>query len=342
MLFTDIIAEYNEIIVNLEAATKFYSLSKDMVSFYYDQFSSMTNSYYNAKQGSPKDALANAVNNLAQKTFDKVLLLNTASRELYQCISAIQGLSLSVPILADEVKNFILIAKQADNEICNIIEAKLPDAKKGNFFSSLILRLYSFNTCYEDIMNIEKHLNVINDFLMEPIPDSIPEKEYIDFSINSLVVSKDFEQITSSINSISSVYDNISRLLEVPLDKKYYIRRIETGSLAITISCVAATAIGIAKFIEFCFNKYLTFKKAKLEIQTMRQELIDKDLEIVEKTLELNPNLENKQELIEIACASAFQYFKFNPQFKMNDVVYDSGSEPDLLEEKINKEDIDN
>ena len=99
----------------------------------------------------------------------------------------------------------------------------------------------------------------------------------------------------------------------------------------IVITGTTISIVAIIKFIDFCFKKYVEYRKALLEIKTMKQEVLKNDLEVIKQLLEISSDTSECNELIERATESAFNYFKRNPIFKLNEILYDTGEKIKLL-----------
>lgn len=333
MLLTELIKEYDEVAEHIKIADNFYILSKEFIAHYTNLHASVCANFFHSKSPSSRDDLVNGLTNLTARLYSRVGKLNSTCRELYKCIGILSQLKISDENFLFKIKHLISLSDAAVNNIYKIIELQLTSSRESEIFASLVLCLNNFVTSHDEILTLCRHMRKLNALLYEPLPVSIDgNSNYSDFTMNSLVAPSSFEQASSSIESFGILYDNVTRLLELPTSDRYFIRKIETGSLVITITGTTTSLVALGKFIDFCFKKYIEYRKAGLEIQTMRQQIINTDLGIVEKTLSLNPNLENKQELIEKASASAFKYFKFNPRFRINETTYDTGEEIPLIE----------
>lgn len=332
MILNDLVKEYTIAKAELLPAKKFVEQSKVVTSLYISSFSVLSSNFYNEYYNYPKDGVVTDLKTFFSKLYDEICILNSCCRDLYKSLGTLSKLQFKNSILQEEINNLISCADTSVDFIYQILEMQLEKAKKEGAFLDLISSLNSFISVYSNLFSIANHFDYCSNLLYEPLPKSIENRtDYSDFTINSLSQSDNLSIVANSISSFGKVYENVMRLLELPTSERYYIRKIETGSLVITITSSTISAVAILKFIDFCFKKYIEYKKANLEVQSMRQQIVTTDLELVEKVLNLNPNLKNKSELIEKASASAFNYFKFNPRFRIGDKIYDTGETTPLI-----------
>ena len=332
MILNDLITEYQTLKDNLKLAENFYETSLAVIDFYNSEFSKATQTYYISSVTNPKEQLSGNLSKLFNGLFLMVGKLNSASRGLYKCVGVLSNTSFKSSFLQNDIDLFISSADASIDSLYNIIENQLESSKKQGFFYPLMKNLHIFTTQYSSLLKVEWHISKFKKLLYEPLPEHIQENEnYSEFAINSLVTLNSFEALSVSISSFGELYNGISRLLELPTSDRYYIRKVETGSLTIVITSTTVALLALGKFIDFLIQKYIEYRKADLDIKSMRQQIVTTDLEMVEKVLGLNPDLENKQELIEKVSESAFKYFKFNPKFKIGDTLYDTGETIPLI-----------
>lgn len=332
MILNDLITEYQLLENNLKLAKDFYNISLSIMDFYDSEFSKVTQTYYTSSANNPKEQLSGNLNKLFIGLFSMVGKLNSASRGLYKCIGILSNTSFKNPSLQNDISLFISSSDASIDNMYKIIENQLDASKKQGFFYPFIKSLHAFTAQYNALLKLECHISKSQNLLYEPLPEHIQENEnYSEFTIKSLVTSNDFEALSVSISSFGELYDGVSHLLEVPTSDRCYIRKVETGSLVIVITSTTVSLLALGKFIDFCVKKYIEYRKAGLEIKSMRQQIVTTDLEMAEKILKLNPNLENKKELLAKASESAFKYFKFNPKFKVGDALYDTGEATPLI-----------
>ena len=332
MILNDLITEYQTLKDNLKLAENFYNTSLSVIDFYNSEFSKVTQTYYTSSANNPREQLSGNLSKLFSGLFSMIGKLNSTSRGLYKCIGVLSNTSFKSSSLQNDIDLFISSADASIDSLYNIIENQLDSSKKQGFFYPLIKNLHIFTTQYNSLLKVEWHISKFKKILYEPLPEHIQKSEnYSEFAINSLVTSNSFEDLSGSISSFGELYNGISRLLELPTSDRYYIRKVETGSLVIVITSTTVSLLALGKFIDFCVKKYIEYRKAGLEIKSMRQQIATTDLAMAEKVLELNPNLENKAELLAKASESAFRYFKLNPKFKIGDTLYDTGEVTPLI-----------
>lgn len=336
MILNDFVKEYEMVESHLASARDFYNNALNIVQFYTNEFSKITAVYYTSSSSNPKEQLSGNLNKLFTKLYGQIVKLNSSSRDLYKCIGKLNTLSFINKSLNSEVSSLISFADASIDSLYKIIENQLEESKKLSLFAPLIINLSSFIHHYDAILTLNKHFSLCEELLYEPLPSHIKEdKAYSEFTINSLVASDSFESLSNSISSFGEIYAGVSHLLELPISDRCYIRKVETGSLVIVITSTTVSLLALGKFIDFCVKKYIEYRKAGLEIKSMRQQIATTDLAMAEKVLELNPNLENKAELLAKASESAFKYFKLNPKFKICDTLYDTGETTPLITDSI-------
>lgn len=343
MILNDFVKEYKAVEKHLSSARDFYNNALKIVQYYTNEFSKISATYYTASVGNPKEQLSGNLNNLFAGLYGQIVKLNSASRDLYKCIGRLSSFSFTNEFLSNEVSSFISFSDASIDSLYKIIENQLDASKKMALFSPLIINLHSFIRYYDYILTLSKHFSFCEKSLYEPLPDHIKaDNNYSDFVISSLSASDNFEFLSSSILSFGEIYDGISRLLNLPTSNRCYIRKVETGSLVIIITGTTVSLIALGKFIDFCIKKYIEYRKAGLEIKAMRQQIATTDLAMAEKVLELNPNLENKAELLAKASESAFNYFRINPKFKIGDTMYNTGETIPLITDSTHTTNIEN
>lgn len=332
MILDEFVEEYEIVESHISSARNFYNNALDIVQYYTNEFSKISAAYYTSSSNNPREQLSVNLNKLFTGLYGQIVKLNSSSRDLYKCIGKLSSLSFINESLNNEVSSLISSADASIDSLYKIIENQLEASKRLSLFSPLIINLYSFIRHYDAILTLNKHFSLCKELLYEPLPSHIKEDEdYSEFSINSLVASDSFESLSSSISSFGEIYAGVSRLLGLPTSDRCYIRKVETGSLVIVITSTTVSLLALGKFIDFCVKKYIEYRKAGLEIKSMRQQIATTDLTMAEKVLELNPNLENKAELLAKASESAFKYFKLNPKFKIGDTIYDTGETTPLI-----------
>lgn len=338
MILNDLIEEYTQIDYYFEECEEYILCAKDLINTYYDQVFSYTKNYFVSSSGGKNTTLGDELTKAIASVYQNIKLLNAKIVNFSVMLGKISLYKFHNTMLKAEINKFVSMGYDSMGTIAEIILLDISGMPKGNLLKTLIVQLQELISIYNSILALYQHFSQCQSLLYEPLPESIEtDEQYTDFTINSLVPSDNFSQVASSISCFGELYENMVRLLSIPTSERYYIRKIETGSLVITITGTSISLLALAKFIDFCFQKYIDYRKAGLEIKTMRQQIITTDLELAEKVMDLNPDLENKIELLEKASTSAFNYFKFNPKFKIANKEYDTGEGIPLIADSQSK-----
>lgn len=329
MVLNDIVIEYKKVESVLLDSEQFFKLANEIINSYESTYKNICITIFtNINSNQLRDNAVAEMNQNLSKAYGDICKLNTNSRKIMKIIGVLETQHICFPLLNEEIDKFIQCANNIIDIIDSIIEIGQEGMKKTGKYNDLVQELKSLLNLYDYISLTVKQYIKTEDFLLDEIPEIISDDEKYDmFTIHSQTQLSSFDQITASISSFAQTYDNIIRLCELSPSDRYYIRKIETGSILITITGLIASISSISKFIDYCFKKYIEYTKANLEIHTMRVEFVQKELEAVNVLLDLNPNLENKSELIEKACEGAFKYFKLNPVFRIGDKEYRGGEQ---------------
>lgn len=330
MVLNDLKEEYELIFDYIHIANNFYSDSTLLVQFYTNQLSISAQNYYS--RPSQQEQFTSDLNHLYREIYHETLKLNSKITALNKSVIKLESLSLKNKMLKADVKNYIEFSNDLIETIHAIVEYQFKESIRKGYFCRLFTHLRLYVAHYSMLLTLQIHIANCSNILYEPLPQHIQNNEkYSEFCIQSLTAPKDFDTISQSIASFGQMFDGALRLLELPTSDNYYIRKVETGSLIIVVTSSTISIVAFIKFIDFCIKKYIDYRKAGLDIQSMRQQIIKTDLELAEKALNLSPNLENKNELLEKAVTNAFSYFKFNPKFKIGQKIYDTGEATALI-----------
>lgn len=166
----------------------------------------------------------------------------------------------------------------------------------------------------------------------EPLPSDL-EVECEDIIIFSETVSTSLSDVSKDIESLDGFLNNIYSLVNKDKQNSYFLRKVETGSLSVVISCIT-TAAPIISFIFFVIKLCQNTEKRDLNNKAKRLELIDKKLDIAKKILEIDPQNTEVNEVIQKSMLYLLQYFENNPKGTINGEKYDIGSEVLKIEEK--------
>ena len=165
----------------------------------------------------------------------------------------------------------------------------------------------------------------------EPIPSAI--NEYNDVTILSETQSTSLSSISKDIGALDNFLNNISLLIKENDKNNFYLRKVESGSLAVVISCV----VGASQIISFIFlyiKLYQQAEKRELKNNERKLELINKSLDAAKTILELDPQNIEANEIIQKCGLHILEFLENNPKGTINNQSYDIGIENLKIEEK--------
>lgn len=335
MTFSDIIEEYKFVNSTLANCNEYFDIAEELIDTYFTEVSEVTSNFFSGSTGdsSRRNALVDSLNKTISHSFSFVTLLITKSYSFHGALTILESHDYINPELQNLIRNFIEESHRAIEATNNIIVEQLPGMKTKELLSPLVRPLQVIIKDYHTLLNLHSQLCSVNTLLMEPLPKDIEDSsEYNNLQISSNTKTNSFEELTTSVNNFGAVVELINRLKSDDISKNYYIRKIETGSLVIVITGTAISIGMIIKFIDFCFKKYVEYRKEFLEIKTMKQTVMKNDLELLKELLEIVEDKPENTELIERATENAFNYLKKNPIFKLNGKLYNTGEETKLLD----------
>jgi len=334
MILNDIIEEYEFVYDTLKPCNDYFQQADVLITQYFSKISSATSKYFKANSSSDtyRNALVSELASGISSAFNQITTLITLSYEFYGSLRILKTHDYKNKELQFLINDFIENSQKSISATNSIIKAQLQGMKTEELLTDLIEPLQTTIKDYHTLVNLYSQFNTAGTLLLESLPEHIQDStDYSDISIGSSTKSDSFEDITSSISEFGNIVELIGRIKNADVSDRYYIRKIETGSLVIVITGTTISIVAIIKFIDFCFKKYVEYRKALLEIKTMKQEVLKNDLEVIKQLLEISSDASECNELIERATESAFNYFKRNPIFKLNEILYDTGEKIKLL-----------
>lgn len=320
MTLSVIIEEYKFVNNTLSNCKEYFTIAEGLIENYFSEISSATSSFFakNINNSDVRTALVDSLNISITHSFASVTQLITKSYSFHSALTLLDSYNYVNFELESLIHDFIKKAFEAIEATNNIILAQLSGMKTRELFSPLVTPLQALIKDYHTLLSLYSQFVSVNNLLMEPLPEDIENSdEYCNLQISSNTKTTSFKELTASVDNFGTVVELINRLKSNNISEHYYIRKIETGSLVIVITGTTISIAMIMKFIDFCFKKYFEYRKSFLEIKTMKQEVVKKDLEILKELLDITEDNPENNELIERATESAFNYFKKNPIFKL-------------------------
>lgn len=167
----------------------------------------------------------------------------------------------------------------------------------------------------------------------EPLPSTIDEDEYKNVIILSESKNVSLSGISKDISALDNFLNYISSLINEIEGNNFYLRKVESGSLAVVISCVVG-ASQIVSFIFLYIKLYQNTEKRELKNKERKLELINKSLDSAKKILELDPQNTEANEIIQKCGLCILEFLENNPKGTINDQSYDIGAEKLKIDEK--------
>lgn len=193
----------------------------------------------------------------------------------------------------------------------------------ANFISAVLTK----------IRNICEILGTVAEETWEPLPSAIKEDEYENVTILSETKSVSLGSISKDISILDNFLNNISLLIKEAKGNNFYLRKVESGSLAVVISCIAG-ASQIVSFIFFYIKLCQNTEKRELKNEERKLEIINKSLDTAKKILELDPQNTEANEIVQKCGLYILEFLENNPKGIINNQSYDIGVEKLKIEEK--------
>lgn len=194
------------------------------------------------------------------------------------------------------------------------------------------------------VMTIEK-INMSNELISEitmetwePLPNDEKEDNVENIVISSETRSMSLNNVASDVGNLNNFFECICRLVNPEKNQRnnIYLRRVETGSLVVAVSCAMQIAPMIA-FIFWCVKLYQKAEKRYLDNADNKLKVINDSLDIAKEILKIDPNNKEADEIIQKCGVSVLNFLENNPTGTINGEHYDIGMEKPKIEDKENK-----
>ncbi len=201
---------------------------------------------------------------------------------------------------------------------------------------------------YENISilaTIIEKINMSNEIISEimaetwePLPDDKKEDNVENIVISSETRSVSLYDVASDVGNLNSFFENICRLIssDQSQSNNIYLRRVETGSLVVAVSC-AMQAAPIIAFIFWCVKLYQKAEKRYLDNADNKLKVINESLSIAKEILKVDPDNKEADEIIQKCGVSVLSFLENNPMGTINGEYYDIGMEKPRIEDKENR-----
>ncbi len=191
-----------------------------------------------------------------------------------------------------------------------------------------------------EISNILKRIEVAGEIMemavmetWEPLPEAIENKSVEDVIILSETQGASLSDISKDVSSIDNFLNTIRHLIKGITSDNFYLRRVETGSLEIAISCILG-AVQIVEFIFLYIKLCQQAEKRELKNKERKLDLINKSLDSAKRILEIEPHNTEVNEIIQKCALSIIEFLESNPKGSINGEKYDIEMENLKIEEK--------
>lgn len=343
MVLNDVIEEYKYVYEILKNCNEYCETAEHLINDYQKTVAmAMSKYYFSSKSYTDKDDLTNALFASLDDMYNYVTILTTAY-EFYSSIKILEKREFKNDALQKMIKTFTNNSDMAFVLCKELIATRNRALLERELLVSLISYLQNITKDYYTLINLYLQFKNAHTMLLEPLPEEIQDNpNYGTLNIQSLVSIHGITQISDSLVELSNYFENIIRLSNKQDVQKYYIRKIETGSLLTTFAASIPVVIATIKLIDFCYPKFMNWKQLHLASKEQQLKLSIQEIETAKKFLEINNDVENADELIETASTRLFRYFKINPKFKVNEKIYTSDTDIKLLQQNENISDFNN
>lgn len=201
---------------------------------------------------------------------------------------------------------------------------------------------------YDSISNLStviEKINMANEITSEiamntwePLPNDEKEDKVENIVILSETRSISLNDVASDIGNLDSFFKNVCQLINQDPNQSnnIYLRRVETGSLVVAVSCAMEIAPIIA-FIYWCVKLYQKTEKRYLDNADKKLEVIGKSINTAKEILKIDPDNMEANEAIQRCAKHLLDFLDNNPTGTINGEHYDTGIEKLKIEDKEEK-----
>lgn len=237
------------------------------------------------------------------------------------------------------VDEYILCSERIFERYDMIIGNIFKEEKDVNIINNSIEGLYESIERLEKIILKSRIAYVtigdIMDETWEPLPNDEKEDKVENIVISSETRSLSLNDVASDIGNLDSFFKNVCQLIQQDQNQSnnIYLRRIETGSLTVAVSCAMQSAPIIA-FIFWCVNHYQKAEKRYLDNEEKKLKLINDSMDIAKEILKVDPDNKEAEEIIQKCGVHVLNFLENNPTGTINGEHYDIGIEKLKIEDK--------
>lgn len=268
---------------------------------------------------------------------------NPLIRQLSKSEALVENRKFEVGIVQIYAKNYVEIVKKiftSYDAMASILktdgdtnERNIPNVSKTfyNHISILATIIEKINMSNEVISEIIRET-------WEPLPSDERENNVQNIVISSETRSMSLNDVASDVGNLDNFFKNICLLIKRDQNQSnnIYLRRVETGSLVVAVSCAMETAQIIA-FIYWGVKLYQKTEKRYLDNVDRKLEVINKSMNIAKEILKVDPDNKEADEAIQRCGVHLLNFLENNPTGTINGERYDIGIEKPKIEDKENK-----
>lgn len=169
----------------------------------------------------------------------------------------------------------------------------------------------------------------------EPLPRDEEESNVENIVIESETRSVSLNDVANDVGNLDNFFKNISLIMTQTQNQSnnIYLRRVETGSLVVAVSC-AMQAAPIIAFIFWCVKLYQKAEKRYLDNQSNKLKVINESLNTAKEILKIDPDNKEADEAIQKCGVHLLNFLENNPIGTINGEYYDIGMEKPKIEDK--------
>lgn len=268
---------------------------------------------------------------------------NPLIRQLSKAEALIEDRKFEVEIVKFYAANYVEVVKRIFDDydsMASILktntdtnERNIPNVSKMFYKNISIL-----TTIIEKISMSNEIISEIMSETWEPLPNDKMEDNVENIVISSETRSMSLNDVASDVGNLNNFFENICRLIssDQSLSDNVYLRRVETGSLLVAVSC-SMQAAPIIAFIFWCVKLYQKAEKRYLDNADNKLKVINDSLNIAKEILKIDPENKEADEIIQKCGVSVLNFLENNPTGTINGERYDIGMEKPKIEDKENK-----
>ncbi len=283
-----------------------------------------------------------------QKSFSYMGIIYNFAQQITDCsfeiIETIIKFSYShfySKILDNKSNKFLNYTKEFI-KMCNKSGSHKDDLdKRYTYAKNLHIKFEEVYECYIDLYSNISFFKSIMAELYNEVPKQIQSNsDYTELNIQSNKETSDLITMSKDIELVSNMIINIQALLPEDESKDYYIQKVESGSIFISIIAVTALIKIIIATVDYGATIYYKLKNNQINLK-MKQTEVNKEefrLSLLKKYQELGFNVENNGEnleQIEKIITTTIKYLDSNPSGKLNNEKYNIETQTTILTDKI-------